>query len=101
MDPSDFYLLVTPLVVIIFVLVILVIFYAEGEEATSKRMNALEAQKVKQEKAIGEEVAKLDQMREDNMIDDYTYDRLRRLLTHAETNDAVDGCTRSPPQDPS
>lgn len=101
MDPSDFYLLVTPLVVVIFVLVILVIFYAEGEEATSKKLKALETQKAKQEKAIGEEVAKLDRMREDNIIDDFAYNRLRRLLTQAETNDAAGGCTRTSPQDPS
>jgi Tfp pilus assembly protein PilO len=101
MDPSDFHLLVTPLVVIIFVLVILVIFYAEGEEATSKKLKALETQKAKQEKATAEEIAKLDQMREDNVIDDCTYNRLRRLLTHAEMNDAGDGCTRPPSRDPS
>lgn len=84
MIPTDFYFLVLPLGVLVFILASLVLYIARKEEKKEKKLKKLMRtyvrNRLKQEKIFTLELEKLEALLRDKSIDQDTYARLRQIL---------------------
>ena len=84
MDPSQFYLLVLPLGTFVFALAFLVYYYARREEFAQRKLKRLVCTYVKkrleQKEAMNKELERLERLRENESIDQITFERLKYLL---------------------
>jgi uncharacterized membrane protein YhiD involved in acid resistance len=84
MEVVDFYLLIVPLAIILFILVATVYYYANKAEIakrkTKKLVQTYIKEKAKQKKAMNKELAKIDKLFEDKSIDEETRERLKNVL---------------------
>ena len=86
MDPSQFYLSVLPLGIFVFALAFLVYYYAKREEFAQRKLKRLMRTYVKkrleQKEAMNKELERLEQLRQNESIDQLTFERLKHLLEH-------------------
>ncbi len=103
MDPSDFYLIVSPLAALIGILVLSVFYYARREERADAELRqirmefqsgTLDKQEFEQKKkalmqsrAFAEELERLQSLFENQAIDHETYSRLKKIISHAQGNE--------------
>jgi hypothetical protein len=84
MEAFYFNFFVLPLGILVVVLVASVYYYAKKEEIarrkTKKFLQAYIKEKVKQQKAMNKEIAKIDKLLENKLIDEETSERLKNLL---------------------
>jgi Na+-transporting NADH:ubiquinone oxidoreductase subunit NqrC len=84
MEAFYFNFFVLPLGIIVVVLVASVYYYANREEIarrkTKKFIQAYIKEKLKQQKAMNKELAKIDKLLENRLIDEETCERLKNLL---------------------
>ena len=84
MDAFYFNFFVLPLGILVVVLVVSVYYYANKEETarkkTRKLVQAYLKEKVRQQKVMNRELAKIDKLLEDKLIDEETCERMKNLL---------------------
>ncbi|UCG37014.1 MAG: hypothetical protein JSV64_01690 [Candidatus Bathyarchaeota archaeon] len=104
MDSADFYLIVAPLGVLVFLLTLIGFYYGMREEKQSKELQELRLQlrsgvidksiyqarrrRIKNEEAFARELERLQKLLENNSIDEETYRRLKKLLKRAQMLEA-------------
>lgn len=100
MEPSDFYFIVMPLACLLFALIPAVWYYAKKEEYKDKELQKLAQQlrtgaidkktfegmkdKLLQDRAFAREMNRLQNLLENESIDEDTYVRWKKILTHAQ-----------------
>lgn len=99
MEAFYFYFFILPLGLLVVALAVAVYYYADKEEIARKRtkklMQSYFKEKAKEQELVEKELAHMQCLLENKLIDNHTYKRLKKVLVtmhkkRVETNDLVD-----------
>lgn len=103
MDPADFYFLISPLAALVGILVVAVLYYARREERKDAELRQIKMEfqsgtlnkkqfdekrrALMQSRVFAEELDKLQSLFENRSINRETYSRLKKIISHAQSNE--------------
>lgn len=102
MESYYFYLFVLPLGFVVFLLALLVYYYARKEEIAQKKLKRVVLtyvrKRVKQKELLNQELGRLSELFQKKSIDEITYERLKKVLDNSyekEREEAVEQLVRA------